>query len=92
MAESYTVKFDTAAFKQFAKLQRSEQIRLRPVIAALATDPRPSGCVKLSGGDGWRIRVGDYRIVYVIEDAIRVVTVTRVAHRREVYTRKGRGQ
>ncbi len=53
---------------------------------ALAGDPRPRGCKKLEGyRDHWRIRVGDWRVVYIIDDAARVVTVTRIAHRREVY-------
>ena len=52
----------------------------------LASTPRPQGCRKLKGGDKeWRIRVGDYRIVYEIDDAARTVDVTRIAHRREAY-------
>jgi mRNA interferase RelE/StbE len=57
-----------------------------PRIETLATIPRPPGCKKLKGGDKeWRIRVGDYRIVYEIDDTGRTVDVTRIAHRREVY-------
>jgi len=59
------------------------------VIAAiqrLAKNPRPTGCRKLAGTDNdWRIRVGEYRVIYEIADAIRVVRVNRVRHRREVY-------
>jgi mRNA interferase RelE/StbE len=52
----------------------------------LATDPRPPGCKKLRGGDKeWRIRIGDYRVVYEIDDDARSVDVTRIAHRSEVY-------
>jgi mRNA interferase RelE/StbE len=52
----------------------------------LAATPRPPGCKKLKGGDKeWRIRVGEYRIVYVIDDRARTVDVTRIAHRRDVY-------
>ena len=55
-------------------------------IQALATNPRPPGCRKLEGSKhDWRIRVGDYRVVYEIADQIRVVRVNRVRHRREVY-------
>jgi mRNA interferase RelE/StbE len=55
-------------------------------IRGLANDPRPSGCRKLSGSKhDWRIRVGDYRVVYEIADEIRIVRVNRVRHRREVY-------
>jgi len=55
-------------------------------LLALADNPRPQGCKKLKGyRDQWRIRVGDWRIVYLIDDTAKLVTITRVAHRREVY-------
>jgi mRNA interferase RelE/StbE len=51
-----------------------------------ASVPRPPGCKKLVGGDKeWRIRIGDYRVVYEIDDAAKTVDVTRIAHRRDVY-------
>jgi mRNA interferase RelE/StbE len=60
--------------------------RMMPRLEHLESAPRPPGCKKLKGGDNeWRIRVGDYRIVYVIDDAARTVDVTRIAHRRDVY-------
>ncbi len=60
--------------------------RVIVAIQSLANNPRPSGCRKLVGSkNDWRIRVGDYRVVYEIADAIRVVRVNRVRHRREVY-------
>ena len=59
---------------------------MMPRLENLETTPRPPGCKKLKGGDHeWRIRIGDYRIVYVIDDAAKTVDVTRIAHRREVY-------
>ncbi|MGU3650667.1 type II toxin-antitoxin system RelE family toxin [Mycolicibacterium sp. A43C] len=86
MAEGYSIEIETTAAKQIARLQRGEQVRIAKAIKDLATDPRPSGCTKLSGtAASYRVRVGNYRIVYMVEDAIRVVTVTRVGHRREVY-------
>lgn len=82
----YDIEIETTAAKSIQKLQRHDQIRVTKAIAALATDPRPTGCTKLSGTtSSYRVRVGDYRIVYIIDDTIRVVTVTRVGHRREVY-------
>jgi mRNA interferase RelE/StbE len=54
-------------------------------IGQLADNPRPVGCKKLKGMSAWRIRVGDYRVVYEIHDDVLVVLVVRVAHRREVY-------
>jgi mRNA interferase RelE/StbE len=54
-------------------------------IDALQEDPRPPGCKKLADRQGWRLRFGDYRIIYKIDDAARIVTVVNVGHRREIY-------
>ena len=82
----YTVEFSSGAERDFRKLAREIQLRLRPRIDALADHPRPAGAKKLSGGhELWRIRVGDYPIVYELRDRILVVLVVRVAHRREAY-------
>jgi mRNA interferase RelE/StbE len=54
---------------------------------ALAAEPYPRGCRKLSHGDGWRIRVGDYRIIYTVDEANKVVTVFALGHRRDIYRR-----
>jgi mRNA interferase RelE/StbE len=56
-------------------------------ILALADDPRPPGCTRLRGRNDWRIRVGNYRIVYGIDDERRVVEILRVAYRSDVYRR-----
>lgn len=61
--------------------------RVNVAIDALAEDPRPRGATKLAGRDDYRIRVGDYRVVYAVDDAARLVIVARIAHRREVYRR-----
>jgi mRNA interferase RelE/StbE len=83
---AYAVEFSPGAEREFRKLAREIQMRLRPRIDALADDPRPAGAKKLKGADDlWRIRAGDYRIVYQIRDRILLVLVVRVAHRREVY-------
>lgn len=62
--------------------------RIVPHLENLASNPRPSGCKKLRGGDAeWRIRVGDWRVVYTIDDEKLLVEVTRIRHRSEVYRR-----
>jgi mRNA interferase RelE/StbE len=82
----YSVTFAAAAKRQFDKLPRPAQQRLGAVIAQLAEDPRPAGAVKLSGEEGlYRVRGGDYRAVYRIEDARLLVLIVKVGHRREVY-------
>ncbi|MGH3065388.1 MAG: type II toxin-antitoxin system RelE family toxin, partial [Gaiellaceae bacterium] len=61
--------------------------RVRLAIDGLAGNPRPVGCSKLAGRDDYRIRVGNYRVVYAVDDAERLVIVARIDHRREVYRR-----
>lgn len=61
--------------------------RIEAAIDALSTEPRPRGAVELAGRDDFRIRVGEYRIVYAVDDAERLVLVARIARRREVYRR-----
>jgi mRNA interferase RelE/StbE len=58
---------------------------VRAAIDGLATDPRPHGVVKLAGRDDYRVRVGEYRVVFAVDDDERLVIVARIAHRREVY-------
>ncbi len=83
---AYAVEFSPGAEREFRKLAREIQLGLRPRIVALAYDPRPAGAKKLKGRhDLWRIRAGDYRIVYEVRDRTLVVLVVRVAHRREAY-------
>jgi mRNA interferase RelE/StbE len=82
---SYRVELTPAAQRQIDKLPRSVQRQVIERIAALANEPRPAGCVRLSGEEVWRVRAGDYRVVYAIEDAALLVTIVKAAHRRDVY-------
>lgn len=83
---AYRILFAPAALRQFRKFPVSIQKRLTPHIDALADKPRPSGVVKLSGAsDIYRVRVGDYRIVYEIQDVGLVILVLKIANRRDVY-------
>ena len=87
-ATAYLVEIETSAAKQIERLQQHDQVRVLKAITALGDEPRPNGCTKLAGFDSaYRVRVGVFRIVYVIDDGERVVTITRVAHRKEVYRR-----
>jgi len=63
--------------------------RILERIEALRDDPRPPGAVKLSGLEYYRVRQGDYRIVYEIQDKVLVVIVVKIGHRREIYRKKG---
>ena len=81
----YSVLIKRSAEKEVARLPPDARQRVVRRIRALAQDPRPQGCEKLSARDSYRLRIGSYRIVYTIEDRQLVVQVVRVAHRREVY-------
>ena len=83
---SYRVALARSAVKELDELPAKVIARMMLCLDHLADVPRPHGCKKLKGGDSvWRIRVGDYRIVYEIDDAAKTVDVTRIAHRREAY-------
>lgn len=83
---AYYILLERSAEKDPSRLSSEIHDRVIVAIQALANNPRPSGCRKLTGSkNDWRIRVGDYRVVYEIADEIRVVRVNRVRHRREVY-------
>ena len=73
------------AQKELAGLPPARYDRVKEAILALASDPRPTGSLKLAQRDGWRIRVGDYRVIYEIDDTLRAITVLHVGHRRDVY-------
>ncbi len=82
----YKVIFKPSADKALSKLPLDAQRRIVTAVDALAIEPRPHGVVKLTGDDDlWRVRVGEYRIVYEIHDGRLIVLVLRVAHRRDVY-------
>ena len=83
---SYRVTLTRSAEKELHGLPTKMVARIMPRLERLVSTPRPPGCKKLRGGDKeWRIRVGDYRIVYVIDDTAKTIDVTRIAHRRDVY-------
>lgn len=82
----YHVEVERTATKALKEIHRPDRVRLTKAIIELGTEPRPHGCLKMSGMDSlYRIKIGNYRIVYAIDDTIRVVNVTRVGHRREIY-------
>jgi mRNA interferase RelE/StbE len=81
----YRIVLARSACKQLAALPRDVQQQVGPQIALLADDPRPHGSQKLKGSDLYRIRVGDYRVVYAIDDDDLLIGIVRVAHRRDAY-------
>jgi mRNA interferase RelE/StbE len=82
---SYQVILPKSAQKELDRLPDQIEERILEALAGLETQPRPVGCKKLRGESAWRIRVGDYRIVYEIHDKVLQVIVVAIGHRREVY-------
>ncbi|VTR78664.1 type II toxin-antitoxin system RelE family toxin [Cellulomonas hominis] len=86
MGRRYRIELAPAAVRELRKLDPPARARVAAAVELLAESPRPPGAKKLVGGDGeWRVRTGDYRVVYAIHDDVLTVLVVRVAHRREVY-------
>lgn len=86
----FRVELAPAAQRQLGRLPPGSSASLRGPILALALDPRPPGAAKLSGTDFWRIRIGDLRVIYAIDEAASLVVVLRVARRSESTYRRVR--
>jgi len=83
----YTVIFKDSARKELYALPDKLLMRVSSALDKLSQNPRPAGVKKMKGKNEhlWRIRIGDYRVVYAVKDAIRIVNIRRIGHRREVY-------
>ena len=83
----YAILIKASAAKELDAIDsKAMRLRIVELIQSLATDPRPSACKKLAGRDGtFRVRAGDYRVVYTVNDREIVVTVIKIGHRREIY-------
>lgn len=82
---SYRLLIKTSAAKELEAIPKKDRRRLATRIEELCENPRPPGCEKLSGHDLFRIRQGNYRVLYSVEDRDLVILVIRVGHRRDVY-------
>ena len=81
----YQLSLAREAGKDMERLRGDLWRRLRDALLALGENPRPHGCVKLKDRDGYRIRVGDYRVIYAVDDDRRLVDVNAVRHRSKAY-------
>jgi mRNA interferase RelE/StbE len=85
---NYSVEVKPPARKELEALPDNLLARVLQKMDSLRNAPRPAGCKKLKGyQDQWRVRVGSWRVVYIIDDAAKLISITRIAHRREVYER-----
>lgn len=82
---AYRIELRPAAVRALRKLDPQVRRRVQGAIALLAADPRPPGARALQGRPGLRVRVGDYRIIYTVQDDVLLVVVVRLGHRRDVY-------
>ena len=82
---NYDLLIKQSVGKELEKLPRKDRIRTSRKIQELAFEPRPHGCEKLSAEEKYRIRQGNYRVVYSIDDEKRVVLIVKIGHRKEVY-------
>jgi mRNA interferase RelE/StbE len=73
------------AQREMKSLNARDLEKIKKAILALSDDPRPTNCQKLTGREGWRIRIGDYRVIYEIDDSNASITIMQVGHRREIY-------
>lgn len=86
---TYRIELSPAAARQLRKLDAQARRRVQAAVELLADDPRPAGAKMLVGGEGeWRVRTGDYRIIYEINDNVLLVLVLALGHRREIYRRR----
>ncbi len=82
---SYAVSIRSSAEKDLADIPAEQYQRVRDALLDLAMNPRPHGCKKLTGREGWRIRVGDYRVIYLVDDTNQKVTIIYIGNRRDIY-------
>ncbi|MBK8470005.1 MAG: type II toxin-antitoxin system RelE/ParE family toxin [Candidatus Phosphoribacter sp.] len=86
---TYRIQVAPGAIRQLRKLEPSARRRVQAAIELLAEQPRPGGAKKLvGGGSEWRVRTGDYRVVYEIRDNVLLVLVLAIGHRRDIYQRR----
>jgi mRNA interferase RelE/StbE len=83
----YKITFKNSAYKELERLPKSTVRKIAVAIDGLEVDPRPVGVKKLkdSSEDLYRIRVGDYRVIYTINDGVKIVTILRIGHRKDIY-------
>jgi mRNA interferase RelE/StbE len=82
---TYRVEIDRRARKALAGMHPVARARVLAAVTTLGEDPRPPGAIQLKGSPTWRVRVGDYRIIYDIDDGVLTVLVLDLGHRREIY-------
>ena len=81
----YKIQVKKSAEKELGKIPKKELLKILDKIKSLADDPHPAGSIKLTRQEKYRVRVGNYRVLYKVEDAILTVFVVKVSHRKDIY-------
>jgi mRNA interferase RelE/StbE len=81
----YAIQLKKSALKELSNITPPYNRKIVDAIDSLATDPRPEGVKKLKGEEAYRIRVADYRVIYTIEDVIKIIEIQRIRHRKDAY-------
>ena len=84
---SYRIFILRRAQKELSNITGEDYLRIKEAILSLSNNPRPKGCSKLTGRDGWRIRIGNYRVIYEINDREKSLTILHIGHRKDIYRR-----
>lgn len=84
----YKIGISNNAIKEIQKLDKLVYLRVSNKILTLENNPRPFGCLNLNGMEGYRIKIGDYRVLYTIDDEKKEVIIYRVSHRKDAYKNK----
>lgn len=82
---SYEVLFDPGALREFDKLPKPQQRRIADLIDGLAENPRPQGAEKMTDVEAYKLRVGDYRVIYAVKAKALIVLIVKIGNRRDVY-------
>ena len=82
---SYRIELRPAAVKALRRIDPQDRLRIQGAIALLGENPRPPGAKALQGRDGLRVRVGNYRIIYTVDDNVLLIVVVTLGHRKDVY-------
>lgn len=82
---NYTIQINRKSQKALSEIPINYQDKIIEMIYALANNPYPHGCKKLSGREAWRIRIGNYRVIYEINESVLIILVVKIGHRKDIY-------
>ena len=85
MTEFYSIRFKSSVKKDLRSIPKQDVLRILTALKSLTEDPRPSNSKPLTGRDAWRLRFGNYRAIYTINDKEIVIEIIKIAHRKNVY-------